>query len=65
MQNEIGRSGGGGGGAGCSKSVLGGVIWDGATLIRRRRLISLKHLVFQNNLAYKRVNDSQRPQSQV
>ena len=44
---------------------LGGVIWGEETLIRRRRLKSLKHLVFQNNLAYKRVHESQRPQSQV
>ena len=44
---------------------LGGVIWGGATLISRWRLKSLKHLFFQNNLAYKRVHESQRPQSQV
>ena len=44
---------------------LGGVIWGGATLISKWRLKSLKHLVFQNNLAYKRVHESQRPQSQV
>ena len=35
-----------------------GVIWGGPTLIRRKSLNSFKHLVFQNNLAYKRVNVS-------
>ena len=43
----------------------GGVIWGGATLIRRRHLKSLKHLVFQNNLAYKRVNVVSRKDPKV